>query len=138
MEQSSVKLGLWMAGEASGISTDRQSVSLLVLGSKSVKEVIDLVTPLSRKLESGLTVWAQGLTEKSSDAPDKVEFRMLEPGHWDVAVFSPRYVEAMGVQALQVEVMQALLALKTSPRSSLVLCVPTTVESNPVTLRNRM
>ncbi len=117
----------------------RDGLNILLLGCRHLKEVIDLISPLARKLSEGVSVWASGLTEKSSDAPAKVRFRNLENGGlWDLVIFSPRATEATSQKTLKAELVGALNVLKLNSESYLAICVPNLLENNPLMLRSRI
>jgi len=139
MGESAASVGVWLASDFAKIATgDRDTVSVLVLCPFSLREVLDIVTPLSKKLNNGVTVYAKGFTEKPADAPQRMRFKKLESGEWDVIVLGPHVTETMGTRALRTEVMSALNSVKLSDRSRVVICAPTTAETNPVALRVRV
>src|SRR5262249_47406344 len=139
MGESAMVLGAWLASDNANVVRDKESIDILVLNARTLGEVIDLVTPLSRKLKGGISVYAQGLTDKAQEAsPPKVRFRKAEEGVWDLIILSPHSIETAGSKSIRADVMHALTIIKLSPDSRIIMCVPTSPEASPVTLRVRI
>ena len=137
MAEIAAQFGGWLASEISIIVGEKDTLNVLVIGHRSAQEVCDIVVPLAKKLKSGLTVWAKGLTE-IPEAPPKVRLRILEDGQWDLIVFSPYMTEVTSQKILKSELVQAFTVAKAAESSRIIICVSRMPDFSPYALRTRL
>jgi hypothetical protein len=138
MSESAINLGNWLASDSANLIGDRDTLSVLVLNAKTIKEITDLVTPLSKKLKNGVSVWAKGSNEKPSESPSKIKFQKQQDGSWDLVVFSTYSIETSGNKSIGSEILHALTLAKLDEKSRIIVCVPTSAETGPIAVRVRV
>ena len=139
MSEAPRNLGVWLASNISKFDKDQKSLEVYVSGSRSKQEVLALLTPLSKKLESGISVWAPGLSEEEAASSNKlITFKTSEQTSYDLIIYSPRSVETIGQKYLRQEIPRSLTSIKKSPNARIILCVPSSAEKNPLAIRVRM
>jgi len=139
MEEAAGELGVWLASDFPSAIDDKDTVSIYIMAARRMTEVIALVAPLSKKLKNGVSVWAPGITEKTTESPPKIKIRKLETETgYDIVIFAPYGIETVSVKSLRNDVLQALTIVKLSEDSRIVICAPSSSESNPVSLRVRI
>ena len=139
MGESAASVGVWMASDVANLCAAADSLNVLVLSARSIKELVDLVGPVSKKLKGGVTVWSKSLADKvNGEISPKIRFRRLDDSTWDIVVFSPVAMETAGTKGLKADILHSLTLVKLSGRSRVIICVPSTAETSPVALRVRV
>ncbi|KAH9260656.1 hypothetical protein BASA81_001123 [Batrachochytrium salamandrivorans] len=142
MDESAVNLGVWLAGGEAKMTVGRDSLNVLVIGARSMRELGELLTPLAKRLSNGLVCSSSfTITTNQSGEPalsTKIRIKQLPFGSWDLVLFAPRYCETIPPRELKQSVVFALQKCKVGPSTRLVLALPTNVDFHPVQLRTRM
>lgn len=108
---------------------------MLLIGGKRSEEMRDLACAWAKHRKNALTVFAEGLALNETGWKN---VRVQKCEVYDVVVFAPRACEALGSKAAKTEFARALTMTKTHPQSCVVMCVLSSTDTNPVSLRVKM
>ena len=124
MSYASIDLGKWLA-EYFVHTPDL--LRILVVGSPTVQEILDLITPISKKIKK-VIVWAGEGVNLESSLPSNVQWRKAENRSWDLVLLSVSSIEVISEKALRAELLHSLSVLSNSSNSRLILSVPSSPE----------
>jgi hypothetical protein len=139
MPETCAALGSWLASDSANLIGDKETMSIYIVNPRAVKEVIDIVTPLSRRLKNGVVVWGKGIYgDMTAQSTPKIQFKKLEIGSWDLVVHSPIALEILSNAVIAGDVLHSLTKLNNNENSRLIICVAASAETNPVAVRVRV